>query len=129
MIDGMRQIAQEDGISSLWNGALASTVLVSNPTIQFAAYEQLKSYMNKKDLSSYEVFILSSISKLIATLITYPIQVAQSNMRSKHKTSGSKSEKPKYANTIDCLVKLFQENGIYGWFKGKIFETNSRIGC
>eukprot|EP01080_Neovahlkampfia_damariscottae_P009939 gene9939-2260_t len=129
IIDGIQTIAREDGITSLWNGALASTMLVSNPTIQFVTYDKLKSYMDKSDLSSWEIFLLGSLSKAIATVLTYPIQVAQSNMRSKHKSTKDleiQKQKPKYANTIDCLMKLFKENGIYGWFKGldvKLLQT------
>jgi len=85
--------------------------------------------MDKPELSSWEIFLLGSLSKAIATILTYPLQVAQSNMRSKHKSNSDLEElkkKPKYANTIDCLIKLFKENGIYGWFKGldvKLVQT------
>jgi len=33
--DAMTRIAQEEGVTALWNGAQASLVLVSNPTIHF----------------------------------------------------------------------------------------------
>jgi len=35
MIKGMIKIAKEEGISSLWSGALASIVLVTNPMINY----------------------------------------------------------------------------------------------
>ena len=38
----MKNIAQKEGWVHLWNGTAASLLLVSNPVIQFACYEQLK---------------------------------------------------------------------------------------
>lgn len=143
MIDGLIKVYQEEGLSALWSGSTASLILVSNPTIQFVAYDKLKSFLNKKekDFTSLEHFYLGALAKAIATLITYPIQVAQSVMRTKggkhgkhHNTEDNKlseEKKPsegevKYKNTLDCLIKLFQKEGIFGWFKGldvKMIQT------
>lgn len=133
LLDGIVKVYNEEGLSALWSGAGASVMLVSNPTIQFVTYDKLKSFFNKSEYSSLEVFALGAIAKAFATLVTYPIQVAQSVMRTKgggkHKQVEIKEEGKddvKYKNTLDCLIKIFQKEGLSGWFKGldvKLIQT------
>ena len=42
ILDGLIKISQQEGLGSLWSGSLPSLLLVSNPSIQFMVYEQLK---------------------------------------------------------------------------------------
>jgi len=84
----LKKIAEEEGILSLWNGCLASLVLVSNPTINFVVYDKVKQIAmerakagGRKYLTSFEIFIIGAIAKAVATILTYPIQLAQSRMR------------------------------------------------
>lgn len=48
MIDGLHRIAKEEGVLALWNGTLPSLLLVSNPSIQFVAYERVKRFMTAR---------------------------------------------------------------------------------
>lgn len=137
MWDGLVKVYQEEGLSALWSGSTASLLLVSNPTLQFVAYDKLKLFLNKKEkeFTSLEHFVLGALAKAFATLVTYPIQVAQSVMRTKGgkgkhgavvDEKKSTEEEVKYKNTLDCLIKLFQKEGIFGWFKGldvKMIQT------
>jgi len=183
------EIAKEEGILSLWNGCMASLVLVSNPTIHFVVYDKIKQIAmeraklkGRKHLDSLEIFIIGAIAKAAATILTYPIQLAQSRMRamkggghghghgsvkkttevketkeketkeeikveikenkdtkedtedpkkpSETKTTPKKDSKPNkeehYSGTLDCLIKIFQRDGFFGWFRGlhvKILQT------
>lgn len=133
LFNSMKLIAKEEGIISLWNGCLASLVLVSNPTIHFVAYDKIKEVFlrramrhNRNNLTNGEIFIIGAIAKAIATVITYPIQVAQTNMRyAKRVKEGEKSDK-NYKGVIDCLIKIFKKDGFLGWYKGlsvKLVQT------
>lgn len=168
IVDGLQKIATEDGVSGLWAGTMASLILVSNPSVQFASYEKLKSYMlafkfgsqgqsevsensknleeiinnpceddsldipgqvgiENQDLSSYEYLILGAVAKMIATLVTYPLQVAQAKMRADAGTVTDSGEiKKKYSGTLDCLRKVFDKEGLVGLYKGmdaKLLQT------
>ena len=51
---------QEEGVATLWNGTVASLVLVCNPAIQFTVYELLKRRADKANVSKkpkYRLFI------------------------------------------------------------------------
>lgn len=139
MIDGLVRVGREEGIAELWSGTVASLILVSNPTIQWVTYDSVRKIAlrraNRKgrsSLNSLEIFLLGIIAKFVATVITYPLQVAQSRFRSgRHKggdrgDSGSKKSQERYSNTVDCLIQIFKKDGIAGWYKGldvKLVQT------
>jgi len=139
------KIAKEEGVLSLWNGCLASLVLVSNPTINFVVYDKIKQIAienalksGRRHLTSLEVFIIGAIAKAAATLFTYPIQLAQSRMRAMKggghghgktkETPGDtkQSKEEHYKGTIHCLIVIFKKDGFFGWFRGlyvKLLQT------
>lgn len=104
----MIRIAREEGLLQLWNGTLASLLLISNPVIQFFCYDLLKNgrITQKKNrllvlsmaaatdskmitaagrLSPGEAFLLGAIAKAISTILTYPLQLAQAVLRLQQK--------------------------------------------
>jgi len=72
-------------------------------------------------LSSLEYLYLGAIAKMIATLVTYPIQVAQTRLRA------ARSEKsPKYTSTRQVLLDIYEKEGVAGLYKGmeaKMLQT------
>jgi len=128
LIDCMRRIYLEEGVQALWNGAGSSLMLVSNPTIHFVVYDKVKAIIDRrvkadgrKYLSSFEIFLTGAIAKALATIFTYPIQVAQSRQRANKDKSGST-----FANTFKILADIFKADGVLGWFVGmnaKLIQT------
>ena len=89
-LDCARLMARREGLASFWSGAVPSLWLVTNPTIQWLTYERLKLLLSARmvrrgggtsSLSTLEVFISGAIAKTLATLATYPLQVAQTALR------------------------------------------------
>ncbi len=158
----MRQIAKEEGLLQLWNGTFTSLLLVSNPIIQHFLYGQMRIRLlslhrhrwkgrnyastlpQSSSLTAVEAFVLGAISKMAATVATYPLQLAQVLLRlqskntnataddsSTHKTTCSKEpnddeqfdNEPNnntkvYNGMIDCLHQQFKQGGIQGLFQG-----------
>jgi len=92
----LQQIVQTEGWGHLWQGTAASLLLVSNPVIQFVAYEQIKTrwlqYIHRHRLhpstattamalKPMEAFLLGALAKAISTILTYPLQLAQTVLR------------------------------------------------
>lgn len=161
IFDVVLKIRAEYGIQELWSGLTPSLVLVSNPTIQFVAFEKIKAFVLRSihgvdvinedheaflqddgceepnvdetqaiefiestmpEMTSAEAFFAGGLSKWIATFFTYPLQIAQTELRSSSK----------FSSTLDCLVHIYEKHGVWGWFKGfeaKIMQTvmNSAI--
>jgi len=128
MIDCMTRIAKEEGVHSLWNGMSSSLMLVSNPTIHWVVYDKVKIAVSeralalgRKNLTSFEIFMTGAIAKALATIFTYPIQVAQSRQRANRDKSGGT-----FANTFKILSDIYGKEGFIGWFAGmttKLVQT------
>jgi adenine nucleotide transporter 17 len=70
-------------------------VMVINPTIQYIVYESLvaralsfrnsnkrhKLHGHKETLGALDIFVLSAMAKIIATLITYPMLVIKNRLQ------------------------------------------------
>jgi adenine nucleotide transporter 17 len=133
MVDGLTRIAKEEGVMALWNGTLPSLLLVSNPSIQFVTYERVRRWMTARSeargtkISVFEFFLMGAFAKLIATVCTYPVQLAQSRLRAmKSKSQDQKKVKYQYTGTLDVLMKVLENDGPLGLFRGmeaKIYQT------
>jgi len=142
----MRDIIKKEGFGQLWSGTWASLVLVSNPAIQFFLYEQLKIYLVSSrfkrrretgalgllSLSAVEAFVVGAVAKGVATIITYPLQLAQVLLRLQKNqdangiegNSGSNSRG--YTGTLDCIIQLSRNGGLQNLFSGmsaKLLQT------
>ncbi|CAG9860671.1 unnamed protein product [Phyllotreta striolata] len=115
LLDGLVHIATTEGISTLWNGVMPSLLLVSNPAIHFTIYEALKRRVNVKTATAF--FLLGAISKTVATVLTYPLQVAQTRQR---------LMKGPRLSTAALLLMLLKKDGPGALFKGlesKLWQT------
>jgi len=128
MLDCLQRIAAEEGVSSLWNGTASSLMLVSNPTIHFVVYDKVTALVNqrvqasgRKNMNSFEIFLTGAIAKALATVFTYPVQIAQSRQRANKSLTGGT-----FSNTFKILADIYGEKGFVGWFAGmttKLLQT------
>lgn len=68
-------IIRSEGIAALWSGVIPALVLVINPIIQYTAFEQLKTIVERRRGSRStpnDAFLFGALGKLLATGITYP---------------------------------------------------------
>jgi adenine nucleotide transporter 17 len=129
--DALTRISQKEGFLSLWKGVGPSLMLVSNPSIQFVVYERLRLPLEKAakakgtSITNFQFFIIGAIAKAVATVVTYPIQLAQSKLRN------DKSDKPPsfatvFKSTFDLLTDIYTKLGFFALFKGmeaKLWQT------
>ena len=110
--DTISRIYNEEGWMALWKGVGPSLILVSNPSIQFVTYEKVRAFAESRaiaqnrQLNALEFFCLGAIAKAVATVLTYPLQVAQSKLRvDKGKQAGG-AEAKGYTGTLDVLNQI-----------------------
>lgn len=129
MIDGLVRCYKEEGVAGLWKGLAPNLMLVSNPVVHFFCYERIRIAMaawaqrRGTPITSIEFFCMGAVCKMIATFLTYPVQVAQSQLRNDRKDGEGKR---KFSGALDCLLKIYQTVGIKGWFRGmsaKLWQT------
>lgn len=90
-------------------------------------------------LSSWEIFVLGALAKSLTTVVTYPLQVAQSLLRVQSAAAAAASAKPGTSTSttrpsplsppqglVSCLAQIYREQGVAGYFAGleaKLLQT------
>lgn len=114
----------KEGPRALWRGLGSSLWLVMNPVIQYFVYDLLKAFLRREDISSIEAFFMGAIAKALATVLTFPLQVAQSRMRVAREASNAEVKslrrQPELQGMVPCLQALFRKGGIRGLYSGLI---------
>jgi hypothetical protein len=127
----------EGGMQSLWAGLVPSLFLVSNPAIQTVTYEKLLLWYEgiiSRTCAPFEFFILAAIGKALATVLTYPLQVAQSqqqnnagNINADKSNAGNGHVSTAQApSLITILFNVYSKKGVSGLFSGiyaKLWQT------
>jgi adenine nucleotide transporter 17 len=114
-------IVREDGFFALFQGLVPSLVLVINPVIQFVLFERLRLWLTNhrvgRQLNAADFFALGALTKLCATFLTYPLLVVKTRLQLKEHTN-TNDPNLRYSGTIDGLRKIWQQEGLAGFYKG-----------
>jgi adenine nucleotide transporter 17 len=116
IVNCLTEIIRLEGFKTLWSGTSSSLLLVTNPTIQFAAYEALKrsTWFSIFFGENHHICHLlnGALAKFLATVATYPLQVVQTQRRAGVLTNDSNG------NILRQIVYMIQKDGIYVLFSG-----------
>ena len=78
VFDVIKDIYTNEGIAGFFKGTIPNLILVTNPMINFVIYEAvkknaIKKFGSERKIPFSSIFLMSSVSKIIATYATYPI--------------------------------------------------------
>jgi solute carrier family 25, member 39/40 len=116
--DGMKKIARNDGVLSLWRG-LSPTLLMAIPAnvIYFTGYDYLRydrrSPINKYSNDTYAPLIAGSVARVAAAAVISPIEMFRTRMQA---ASGSGTGLIK--STFTGLHQLAQTRGYSSLWRG-----------
>lgn len=108
-------IVRSEGIRGLYKGLSASYLGVSESTIQWVLYEQLKRWDPRTSDAPRWVHTISAAgtAKLIATVITYPHEVVRTRLRQQPDQG-----LPKYTGLLQTFRLVWREEGLLGLYGG-----------
>ncbi|CCD23140.1 NAD+ transporter NDAI_0B01060 [Naumovozyma dairenensis CBS 421] len=122
-IDAFRKIIRQEGIRTLYTGLVPSLFGLLHVAIHFPVYEKLKRKLHcdsketDHSIQLKRLIIASSVSKMIASSITYPHEILRTRMQIK-----LKSPNPTQRKLFTLIKKTFVQEGIMGFYSG--FATN-----
>ena len=110
IIQTANSIIKNEGILALYKGIIPTFILCINPAIQYLVFDNLKACYTSRKPTAMENFIMGAISKVIATISTYPYIMAKVRLQY--------SSKSNYSGTLDVILKILLQDGFFGLFAG-----------
>jgi len=120
--DALIKTINSEGKSAIFKGMSASYLGLTETVLQFTIYEIMKNKITqqratiheKPTLGIVEVLILSSISKLIASVVTYPHEVIRTRLREQKNSQAV----PRYRGPFQGMLLIAKEEGTRGLYGG-----------
>ena len=124
----IQEIYRDYGVAGFWRGTVPSLVMVSNPAIQYMLFEDLKKRFfrmtRKSRVGPGEVFLLSALAKIGATLVTYPLLVVKSRIQTRNKNSGQGQAD---AGVVDTIRQILEREGMGGFYTGMTTKMTQSV--
>ncbi|KAI6360826.1 hypothetical protein MCOR25_006628 [Pyricularia grisea] len=128
--DCLKQVLRNEGIRGMYKGMSASYLGVTESTLHWVLYEQMKASLRRRE----EELVLSGrpkttwdkvvdytgnvvaagTAKLLAAVPTYPHEVARTRLRQAPMADG----RPKYTGLVQCFRTVWIEEGVAGLWGG-----------
>ncbi|KLO17273.1 mitochondrial carrier [Schizopora paradoxa] len=91
-LDAVRTIYRTEGISAFYRGLFPSLLGILHVAVQFPLYEKLKFWTrdhSAHDLTTSQILLCSGVSKMCASLATYPHEVVRTRLQIQRRLIGS----------------------------------------
>ncbi|CAJ2503583.1 Uu.00g109770.m01.CDS01 [Anthostomella pinea] len=128
--DCIRQVMRNEGPRGFFKGLSASYLGVSESTLQWMMYEELKRQLRVREDKIVESgrekgwwdhtvdwtgnFMGAGAAKGLAAILTYPHEVARTRLRQAPMADGC----PKYTGLVQCFKLVWKEEGMIGLYGG-----------
>ena len=139
-----------EGPDCWWRGFGVSSILTLNPALTFSIFDRLKAHVLRivsasavdgsgapPALTAAQAFVLGSASKVIATLLTYPLMRAKSIMqasgaaRREGDDSDADEGRRRRRGLVQVLIDVIEREGAAGLYRGcatQIFTAVTKSG-
>ncbi|KAF1958733.1 mitochondrial carrier [Byssothecium circinans] len=126
------QTLRKEGVPGLYRGLTASYLGVTESTLQWTLYEQMKLYLAKREERVASSGLpptvwdqtvgwtgkvsAAGVAKFVAALITYPHEVVRTRLRQAPMENGQ----VKYTGLVQCFRLIFKEEGMAALYGGLV---------
>ncbi|KAI1493226.1 mitochondrial carrier domain-containing protein [Biscogniauxia mediterranea] len=128
--DCIKQVMRNEGPTGFFKGLSASYLGITESTLQWMMYEEIKRQLRLREehivISGREKnwwdrtidytgnFMGAGAAKGIASILTYPHEVARTRLRQAPMADG----RPKYSGLVHCFKTVWKEEGFIGLYGG-----------
>ncbi|CAD7965166.1 unnamed protein product [Amoebophrya sp. A25] len=115
-----RKVLSQDGIQGFYKGLGVSLILSLNPALMFTLVDKLtivlKRLLERDAITAGQMFQVSAVAKMIATVVTYPLIRAKTVMQ----TTGAAGLGAAASNgSLAAVMRaLLQKEGVWGLYQG-----------
>ncbi|CAL9733601.1 mitochondrial nicotinamide adenine dinucleotide transporter 1 [Monosporozyma servazzii] len=128
-IDAFRSIWNQEGMRTFYNGLVPSLLGLFHVAIHFPVYEKLKVRFNCYSLKendpthSYELrlpnlIMASSVSKMVASSLTYPHEILRTRMQLRPTTKSINLPVEVQKKIIPLIKATYRNEGMRGFYSG-----------
>eukprot|EP01088_Endostelium_zonatum_P002122 TRINITY_DN12569_c0_g1_i1.p1 TRINITY_DN12569_c0_g1~~TRINITY_DN12569_c0_g1_i1.p1 ORF type:complete len:302 (-),score=45.02 TRINITY_DN12569_c0_g1_i1:54-959(-) len=118
-LHGIYSLWKEEGRLGLFRGWVPAMFGTSHGAAQFMAYEEIRKYWSAYQIKRYgedrmstiHFLTMGSLSKVFASVVTYPYQVVRSRLQERP---------PKYEGVVDCCVRSWKRGGVKEFYAGLV---------
>ncbi|GJQ14015.1 hypothetical protein GpartN1_g5806.t1 [Galdieria partita] len=116
----LAMITKEEGFWALYRGLLPTLLGLIHVAVQFPAYEHIKRTLGNQrmdqECTTIDIFIASSLSKVVASCVAYPHEV----LRSRLQISGSKemASSSRQLRFVSMSKEIYRNEGLRGFYRG-----------
>ncbi|KAI0112895.1 mitochondrial carrier [Daldinia grandis] len=128
--DCIRQVVRDEGPRGFFKGLSASYLGITESTLQWMMYEDIKRKLRLREERIVQSgrektwwdrtidwtgnFMGAGAAKGIASVLTYPHEVARTRLRQAPMSDG----RPKYTGLVQCFKVVWKEEGVIGLYGG-----------
>ena len=118
--DAARQIWLKEGFKGMYRGLGPSLLGLIHVAVQFPLYERMKRYLNGQEPTTDKVSLMknvlvaSTVSKVTASLATYPHEV----LRTRLQRESRPDHEAKYKGIVQGAKLIWKEEGPFGFYRG-----------
>ncbi|KZT11852.1 mitochondrial carrier [Laetiporus sulphureus 93-53] len=122
-LDAVVTIYRAEGWRAFFRGLLPSLLGIAHVAVQFPLYEQLKAIAQQRSpsdvLSPQQILGCSALSKMVASIATYPHEVVRTRMQiTQRLLSKEQSASSSRVGIIRTVKKIITYEGWRGFYKG-----------
>jgi len=124
IMDCFKKTIQTDGIKGMYRGiSMALTGVFLSKALTLGTYDFLKQTTLKGETSFWKKYAIANVVTQCTGMMLYPLDTVGRQLMMQ---SGSKIKK--FNGPVDCMKKLYQKNGIRGFYKGCMTDCMTGLG-